>query len=207
MNDDIMGDNLSFQEGDYTEKVPVEETSTNQTIWSVNYYRKYFQVDSDMVMMRTRNAFIASHKLLDECYDNPDLWGPFWISTTLISLCFMMNALLHVWEFYLVGKTTTIKYDLSRLYTGFSFIYPYVFGMPLLIWAVCRYYASTTTFFTLVNIYGYIMVVWIPVAVILAHVDDLCHSDLMATRCCDLDGICLKWCSTCLLYTSPSPRD
>eukprot|EP00835_Amoeboradix_gromovi_P000931 NODE_35_length_31537_cov_0.293403.p13 type:complete len:175 gc:universal NODE_35_length_31537_cov_0.293403:346-870(+) len=164
--------NLDFHSGDYTHKTvnqsqpPPAENVPSSSIWSLNYYRKYFNVDSNAIFQRTSLSFIPSHKLIDSIFDNPDLWGPFWMATTLIVLLFVGSSLLQSILASSNGVDVS-NYDLKKLYTGISLIYPYVFGMPLLIWIVCRYYATPTTFFALVDLYGYTLFVWLPTSVIL----------------------------------------
>eukprot|EP00834_Sanchytrium_tribonematis_P000277 NODE_5_length_72347_cov_1.339331.p45 type:complete len:184 gc:universal NODE_5_length_72347_cov_1.339331:28396-28947(+) len=177
-----MDDNLDFHAGDYTQKninqVPpnlVDGNSPSGTIWSLNFYKKYFNVDSHAILKRVRLSFVPNHKLIDEIYDNPDLWGPFWIATSLIILLFVGNSILMLIENTAVQQ----NYDLSVLYRALSMVYPYVFGMPLVIWIVCRYYSTSTTFFALVDLYGYTLCIWLPIAVFFFNLVLSCYTLLL----------------------------
>ncbi len=171
---------MEFHSGDYTQKTvnqapPVQpEPNQTYTVWNINFYKKYFAVDSHIVLERIRLSFVPSHKLMDSIFDNPDLWGPFWMSTTLIVALFVGSALLQ--SILTSGNPNASNYDLSKLYTAMSLIYPYVFGMPLLVWLVCRYYSSPTTFFALVDLYGYTMCAWIPISVLYTNLVTWCYS-------------------------------
>lgn len=165
--------NLDFHTGDYTQKTVNQGPAPlfNQNvptgnIWSLNFYKKYFNIDSHAIIQRIQFSFLPSHKLIDAVFDNPDLWGPFWMSTTLIVLLFVGSSLLQS-ILAAISDKDVANYDLTKLYTALSLIYPYVFGMPLLIWIVCRYYATPTAFFALVDLYGYTICVWLPIAVYL----------------------------------------
>ena len=163
--------NLDFHSGDYTQKPvnsppqPLNANPPSGSIWSLNFYRKYFNIDSHVILERIRLSFVPSHKLIDSVFDNPDLWGPFWMSTTLIVMLFVGSSLLQS-ILAVIHDKDIANYDLAKLYTAISLIYPYVFGMPLIIWIVCRYYSTPTTFFALVDLYGYTICIWLPIAVI-----------------------------------------
>eukprot|EP00658_Telonema_sp_P-2_P004379 TRINITY_DN1163_c0_g1_i2.p1 TRINITY_DN1163_c0_g1~~TRINITY_DN1163_c0_g1_i2.p1 ORF type:complete len:162 (-),score=30.98 TRINITY_DN1163_c0_g1_i2:899-1384(-) len=53
--------------------------------FSVEFYRQYFDVDTDQVQSRIMKALKPmSSSFIDEVGPNPDLYGPFWISATLV---------------------------------------------------------------------------------------------------------------------------
>lgn len=57
------------------------------SLWQIEYYQKYFNVNTSDVMSRILGSVIPSFgqsTMLNRIRPNPDLYGPFWISTTLI---------------------------------------------------------------------------------------------------------------------------
>lgn len=62
------------------------ETKT-YSVWQIEYYQKYFNVSTNDVFARILGSVVPSfseNSLLNKIRPNPDLYGPFWISTTLI---------------------------------------------------------------------------------------------------------------------------
>ncbi|KZZ95177.1 Yip1 domain family [Ascosphaera apis ARSEF 7405] len=58
--------------------------------WSLNYYAQYFDVDTTDV---TKRCFYSLWHLRSNFFDildgNPDLYGPFWIATTVVVILFL----------------------------------------------------------------------------------------------------------------------
>ncbi|KAI8871982.1 Yip1-domain-containing protein, partial [Ramicandelaber brevisporus] len=102
-----------------------------------------------------------------------DLYGPFWISTTLIIALFVTSSLAQSVASLLNGgqgdngdKKKDVEMDVMVLSSAAFTIYPYVFGTPMGIWVVSSYLGENR--FTLLElwcIYGYSVSVWLPVAV------------------------------------------
>lgn len=50
--------------------------------WTVDYYRQYFDVDTQTVLMRCYAAMVpTSDFVADVCDSKPDMYGPFWTLT------------------------------------------------------------------------------------------------------------------------------
>ena len=58
----------------------------SMTFWSISYYQPLFDVDTLQVLNRIKGALLPRPKgaFFEVIAANPDLYGPFWISTTLI---------------------------------------------------------------------------------------------------------------------------
>uniref|UniRef100_A0A1I7XU15 Zinc finger Ran-binding domain-containing protein 2 n=1 Tax=Heterorhabditis bacteriophora TaxID=37862 RepID=A0A1I7XU15_HETBA len=69
-----------------TENDDVSSVNKNKNIFSFSFYQKYFDVDTDQVLKRLLNSVVPTHNnyILDFVQPVPDLWGPFWISVTLV---------------------------------------------------------------------------------------------------------------------------
>lgn len=60
----------------------------NHSIFSIEFYQKFFNVDANVVLERIMAAIIPRrapiHYMKQEIDTNPDLYGPFWIVVTLV---------------------------------------------------------------------------------------------------------------------------
>lgn len=61
--------------------------TTNYSVWQIEYYQKYFNVSTNEVLARISGSIVPTFNqnfLINKIRPNPDLYGPFWICTTLI---------------------------------------------------------------------------------------------------------------------------
>ena len=57
------------------------------SFWQVEYYQKYFNVSTTDVISRIVGSMVPTlsrNYLINRIRPNPDMYGPFWICTTLI---------------------------------------------------------------------------------------------------------------------------
>lgn len=134
---------------------------TQYPIWSIEYYSKYFDVDTTDVINRMFLTLQPKSNFLLEISGNPDLYGPFWISTTVIFLIFVTSSLSEAVTSYLAGIEH--QYDFSMFWLAIEIIYIYVGGMSLIIWALTKYFGCQPKFLEIIDIYGYGMSIWIPI--------------------------------------------
>ncbi|RKP01815.1 hypothetical protein CXG81DRAFT_6135, partial [Caulochytrium protostelioides] len=108
--------------------------------WSIAYYQRYFDVDPEDVVSRARIAlwpFPPNPTFHDTITANPDLYGPLWITTTLVVACFMTSAISQA---RLVGLDSPL-YDLldaQTLSVAATLIYTYLALIPLAVWGVAQ---------------------------------------------------------------------
>jgi hypothetical protein len=60
---------------------------------SLQYYSQFFDVDTSTVLMRCRAALFPRANFLDLLDGNPDLYGPFWIATTVVAILFLSGTI------------------------------------------------------------------------------------------------------------------
>ncbi|GAO15738.1 hypothetical protein UVI_02043330 [Ustilaginoidea virens] len=58
-------------------------------LWSVSFYSQFFDVDTSAVLQRCWAALFPRANFLDVLEGNPDLYGPFWIATTVVLILFL----------------------------------------------------------------------------------------------------------------------
>ncbi|RYO75487.1 hypothetical protein DL766_002574 [Monosporascus sp. MC13-8B] len=62
--------------------------SSKRYLWSMSFYAQFFDVDTSSVLARCWAALYPRANFLDVLEGNPDLYGPFWIATTVVLILF-----------------------------------------------------------------------------------------------------------------------
>jgi hypothetical protein len=94
----------------------------------IDYYTKYFDVTTHDVLRRlffSLNPF--SDKLLQAIGENADLYGPFWIYTSMIFLLAFAENMHN----YLAVGSNEFAYDFANIPPSFLVVYGVGFGVPL----------------------------------------------------------------------------
>jgi hypothetical protein len=65
---------------------PVDDDPSKAPFWSPRRYRPYFDVDTSQVLDRVAHSFLGPFRpsFMAATADTPDLYGPFWVATTLV---------------------------------------------------------------------------------------------------------------------------
>ena len=58
-------------------------------LWTMGFYGQFFDVDTSAVLARCWAALFPRASFLDVLEGNPDLYGPFWIATTVVLILFL----------------------------------------------------------------------------------------------------------------------
>jgi hypothetical protein len=58
-------------------------------LWTLSFYAQFFDVDTSSVLQRCWAALYPRANFLDVLEGNPDLYGPFWIATTVVLILFL----------------------------------------------------------------------------------------------------------------------
>jgi hypothetical protein len=85
------------------------------------------------VLARMAGALFFRRDLFSEVESKPDLYGPFWISTTCIFLMAMISNALD-WIAHRGGDSHAWKGDLDKIVYSAAIMYGYVFGAGLVLW-------------------------------------------------------------------------
>jgi len=137
-------------------------------LWSIGYYAQFFDVDTRQVLERCWAAVFPRTAFLDVLGGNPDLYGPFWISTTTIIILYFSSTLAG----YLAALHTGTQYYYNfTLLTGAAgLMYGYVGVVPTVLWGAMKWYGCEPSLLEILCLYGYGgMIVWIPVVQPLRH--------------------------------------
>ena len=95
----------------------------------------------------------------------PDLYGWVWIPTTVVFLVFATSNLAASIYAYLQHQSH--QPDFEHLSRAAYLIYPYVLGVPLLLWGASKWYLKLNGFglIPLMCLYGYSLSIFIPITV------------------------------------------
>jgi hypothetical protein len=63
--------------------------SSKRFLWTLSFYAQFFDVDTNQVLSRCWAALYPRANFLDVLEGNPDLYGPFWIATTVVFILFL----------------------------------------------------------------------------------------------------------------------
>ena len=152
-------------------KVPSDSTFSSSSainskryLWSLNFYAHFFDVDTTEVLNRCLAALYPRRPFLDVLDGNPDLYGPFWIATTVIFILFLSGTISQ----YLGEQGgNQFRYNIRLLSGALGLIYGYTFVVPVGLWAVLKWFGSeASNVLECWALYGYANLIWIPVALV-----------------------------------------
>lgn len=113
--------------------------------------------------MRCRAALYPRENFLDTVDGNPDLYGPVWITTTVVLILFLAGTLQ---RYFAGGTLDGGKYDFTLLTGAAGLMYGYTAIVPVALWGILRWFGSEAgSVLECLCLYGYANLVWVPVAV------------------------------------------
>ncbi|KAG7529363.1 hypothetical protein FFLO_05715 [Filobasidium floriforme] len=150
------------------------------SMFNLTYYQSYFDVDTKTVLQRCLSSFIPKESFVEDvCGSRVDLYGPFWILTTLILTIYLSTSLSTALSAGNTTSDTPTDKDLTLLTFITTLIYLYGLAFPAAFWGVVRYLALKTggneggsegaAGWSLPEawaVWGYGMVVWVPISVL-----------------------------------------
>ncbi|KAI1090172.1 Yip1-domain-containing protein [Rostrohypoxylon terebratum] len=138
--------------------------SSKRYLWSLHFYAQFFDVDTSSVLARCWAALYPRANFLDVLEGNPDLYGPFWIATTVVLILFLGGTISQ----YLASEGKgPFAYDFKLLSGAAGLIYGYTLILPVVLFGALRYFGSeSANLLECWALYGYANLIWIPVALI-----------------------------------------
>jgi len=124
----------------------------------VSILQPYFNVDTEDIVSRIKYSLVPNNSSFFQMIkENPDMYGPFWIYTTLvIVLAAASNFSLVVHQ--------QMPNNLEFVTGACSLIYFIGFIGPLLIWGIISFMGAGLNYTQVLSLYGYSMAVYVPVA-------------------------------------------
>lgn len=137
-------------------------------MFSLGFYAQFFDVDTSTVLYRCRSALLPflpnSAPFLDTLDGSPDLYGPFWIATTVVVILFLAGTISR--KLALEGKQH-FEYDFKLLSGAAGLIYGYTLFVPAGLWGLLRWFgAQSLELVECWALYGYSNLFWIIVALV-----------------------------------------
>eukprot|EP00003_Mantamonas_plastica_P027794 TRINITY_DN607_c1_g1_i1.p1 TRINITY_DN607_c1_g1~~TRINITY_DN607_c1_g1_i1.p1 ORF type:complete len:215 (-),score=21.69 TRINITY_DN607_c1_g1_i1:53-697(-) len=126
-----------------------------------------YNVDTRDVGMRLLGSLNPlKGDFLEGIGSNPDLYGPFWVATTLIFAMAVTGNMASYFAFDGTGQSsgTEVKewqYDFSQVTFATMLVYGYLFVFTLIKWMWLRYNEVPVTYMQMLCLYGYSMAVFI----------------------------------------------
>ncbi|KAJ3400386.1 hypothetical protein CcCBS67573_g04378 [Chytriomyces confervae] len=147
---------------------PMTNNTSTSAFWTIEFYARFFDVDSSDVAQRIIAALIPRDSFMDKISANPDLYGPFWIPTTVIFSLFISSFIAGSINSYLSDSSKEYVYDMTLLSFASTVVYSYVGITAGLIWAIGKYFACPVKILEVMGLVGYGMSIWVPVSVLCA---------------------------------------
>ncbi|OAQ71208.1 Yip1 domain family [Pochonia chlamydosporia 170] len=139
-------------------------SSSKRFLWSISFYSQFFDVDTTAVLSRCWAALYPRANFLDVLEGNPDLYGPFWIATTVVLILFLGGTIS---DWLSTRGTAQFAYDFRLLSGAAGLVYGYTLFIPVALFLALRYFGSeSANLLECWALYGYSNLIWIPVAII-----------------------------------------
>lgn len=146
----------------------------NPAFWTFEFYQKFFDIDTYHVKERIIGSVLPwPRKNFVHVYvrRNPDLYGPFWICTTLV---FAIAISGNISTFLVNLGKADYKYtpEFRKVTIAATAIFSYAWLVPLALWGVLLWRSNKVmnlvsySFMEIVCVYGYSLAVYIPAVII-----------------------------------------
>eukprot|EP01088_Endostelium_zonatum_P005931 TRINITY_DN1794_c0_g1_i1.p1 TRINITY_DN1794_c0_g1~~TRINITY_DN1794_c0_g1_i1.p1 ORF type:complete len:332 (-),score=46.13 TRINITY_DN1794_c0_g1_i1:56-1051(-) len=130
--------------------------------WQIQFYGRWFDVDTKDVFLRMSRSLVPySFHFFRATSKNPDLYGPFWIATTLI---FFLTICSHFSRY--ISDRESYAYNFSQIGEGAIILYLYLLLPPLALTLVFTYFSISISALSNIAVYGYSLTPYLIFAVI-----------------------------------------
>lgn len=158
------------QSGNLETESPDQVQETKYSLWQVEYYQKYFNVDTSEVLSKIVGSITPSFNqsfFQNKIRPNPDLYGPFWIAITLVfTIAISGNFVSFLQNF---GSDYQWHTDFHKVTTSAFAIISYWWIVPTILYTILRWRQNDQvefSFIELLSIYGYSLFVYIPISIL-----------------------------------------
>jgi len=155
-----------------------DDADVPRSFWTIEYYQKYFNVDTNDVVQRIKRSMIphgADNYLLSHIRPNPDLYGPFWVCVTLVFSIAISGNLANYLQTANSGKYHW-RYDFHLVSYAATCIFLYAWLLPLILWGALQWTSSSEDtndelieapsapgLLELLCLYGYSLAIYVPI--------------------------------------------
>ena len=129
---------------------------------NLSFLQVYFDFETDEIIQRLIASLIPFNKnFINLVEKKPDLYGPFWIYTTLIFIVASAASLTK----YIQGATDE-DYFQKFIPLAMSVIYGIGFCLPFIVKVLMYIFGSETSFVLVLNIYAYSFSIYAPILIL-----------------------------------------
>ena len=154
-------DSKNISETEPKNKTESSSSYIDKLLCIFNFIRPYFKVTFNDIKTRIKMSFIPiKNDFLVIAEKNPDLYGPFWIYTTLIYVIAAGGAL----SYYFTNSVN--NYFQMFVPIAGSILYSFGFGFPFVLWICMKIFKIDMKYISLVCLYGYSLCCLIPVLIL-----------------------------------------
>lgn len=155
----------------------ISDTAGNKSFWTFEYYQQFFDVETKDVVDRIIASVVPtrSDALKTVTKTKPDLYGPFWISVTLVFTIAITGNIANYLQY--ANENYHWKYDFHLVSYAATAICIYVTLVPLCLWGLLKWSSDiadldgledgrTPSALELICVYGYSLFIYIPVSIL-----------------------------------------
>ena len=133
-----------------------EERKWYHMFYKISYYKQYFNVDTTDVGGRVARSLVPIKNFFEAIGENPDLYGPFWITTTLLFALTISSNFSSYIAYWMNGRENEWGYDFVTVTVGAAVLYTYLVLAALGVWLTQKYWLKhNLSFVSCLCIYGY----------------------------------------------------
>lgn len=124
---------------------PDEADAPKHSIWTLEYFQKFFDVDTDIVVNRIVGSMIPKrgvNYLQHYIQSKPDLYGPFWICVTLVFTIAISGNIANYLQAAARQQSYHWKYDFHAVSASATTIFLYAWCVPIILWLLLKYQGS-----------------------------------------------------------------
>ena len=147
----------------------VVEEKSNKFLSFLDKYKesfgKYFDVELNDIKQKLKGSLIPFNKSFYQSIEtNSDLYGPFWIFTTII---FLIALIGNISSYMHSEDKEKFVYDYNHVPHAIFIIYGFGFGAPFTLWLIMKFlFKIDIDLITNICIYGYSYTILIPILLI-----------------------------------------
>lgn len=124
---------------------PDEAAAPKYSIWTLEYFQKFFDVDTDIVVNRIVGSMFPKrgiNYLQHYIQSKPDLYGPFWICVTLVFTIAISGNIANYLQAAAKQQSYHWKYDFHAVSASATAIFLYAWLVPIILWLLLKYQGS-----------------------------------------------------------------
>jgi hypothetical protein len=162
--------------------------------FSVEYYQQFFDVDSEQILGRLLRALSPWKPFFLPEDPKADLYGPFWIATTLVFLVAVAGNLVSYLAYLPSSKSPVWRYDMQKMTSAATMFYGAITLLPLAASITLSrvLLVADLALSKLICLWGYSLTAFVPVSLLCIIPSDLFHYLVFAAGFAFSVGFLLK---------------